>query len=289
MTSSDPNPDVIASLYVDDQLSPDERAEAEADPGFAARVDALGSVRSALGTLDDGDAPPPSVRKPQIAAAVAAYVPVPPTEPATVPATPTPDPSGGRWRWPTWLAPVGLTFALAVIAVAGITALNQGSADDTTDSLDAVAADLSEQSTATTAAAESMADDAMADDAMEDESMEMADSDSEEDSDEESGEDSEDLASGDIELIAEPFAVAGVPDPDALLEESLGLLDHEGGISWMTPDCPTSEPDRIPVFIRLGTVDEEPAQFVILEGPAGLEADLYDQTTCELLARSSGS
>ncbi len=118
---------LLASAYLDDELSPTERARAEGDPAVQAEVEALRSVRAALAVVPEPDS---ERREAAIAAAIAAAG-------ATVEA-PSPPPVAARRR-ARWYAPLAAA-AVAVLVVGGIIALRSGRGDD--DSADDAARDV---------------------------------------------------------------------------------------------------------------------------------------------------
>lgn len=128
---------LLASAYLDDELSPADRARAEADPAVLAEVEALRSVRAALAAVP---APDPGRRDAAIAAAVA-------TAGTTVEAPPQPTVEARRRA--RWYAPLAAAAAVAVLVVGGIVALRDGGGDD-----DAGSSDVTRQAPAETQTAD---------------------------------------------------------------------------------------------------------------------------------------
>jgi hypothetical protein len=125
---NDPRPDgdsraqrrLLASAYLDGELTPEERWRAEADPLVLDEVDAMRDVRARLATV-----PPPDRdrREAAIAAALAMATTdvVAPARPAT-----------RTHRRTRWLAPLAAAAAVVVLVVGGIVALRRGDSDDDT-------------------------------------------------------------------------------------------------------------------------------------------------------------
>lgn len=164
---------LLASVYLDDEATPEERALVESDPSALAEVARLRSVRVLLG---DVEPPPISVRERQLAAALDAWDRIPDAERtgARRDATPpgvdavaaaaassvsTPSRLIRRRRGPStaWLtaAAAGL---VAVLAVGIVIQLDTGNDDDSA-SID-VSAELMAEGTIETPANEATADDA---------------------------------------------------------------------------------------------------------------------------------
>jgi hypothetical protein len=144
---------LLASAYLDGELTPAERAEVETDPLVLAEVEALRSVRAQLAAVPAADA---TRREAAIAAAMAAT--------GSEVRTP-PRPSIESRRRARWFAPLAAAAAAAVLVVGGIVALRTtGDDDQTTGEREAVlsepmtdddtgGADVEDEASATTTAA----------------------------------------------------------------------------------------------------------------------------------------
>ena len=109
--------DELASAYIDDELDPDERAAASADPEVMATVESFARVRSALGEIDPSDG---NARDAAVAAALAEFDARHVAVSAAVrPATVTSLQSRRR----TYRALTSVAAAVAVLAI-GIVAVN---------------------------------------------------------------------------------------------------------------------------------------------------------------------
>ena len=110
---------LLASAYLDGEVTADERTRAEGDPAVLAEIEALRSVRQRLGA----DLPPADAerRNAVVAAALAAATPTVRRPPA---------PSALAHRRARWFAPAVAAAAAAVIVVGGVVALRNGGEDD---------------------------------------------------------------------------------------------------------------------------------------------------------------
>lgn len=114
---------LLASAYLDDDLSADDRARVDGDPELLAEVERMRRVRAALA---DVDPPSPAAREWAIAAALAA---APPQAPPVA--------SLDARRRARWVAPVAAA-AVGVLAVGAVIAgLRTGGDDEAADGADA--------------------------------------------------------------------------------------------------------------------------------------------------------
>lgn len=109
---------LLASAYLDDGLTPAERARTESDGEVMAEVEAMRTVRSRL-----ADVPPPDAvrRDAAVAAALSAMAPA-----VRAPARP----SAAARRRGRWVAPLAAAAAAVVIVVGGVLAVRSGGSDD---------------------------------------------------------------------------------------------------------------------------------------------------------------
>lgn len=195
MTNSSPPPenhdaDLLASLYLDGEASPEEAAVVEATPDLMARVEAF---RAVAGRLSEPVRPPVTLQRAHIAAALDAFeatASAPAILRETAPVVVDLAERRARRGLPSWLGAAAATIVVVGGIGFGLSALNSsGSSDEATDaassregptansettvaeSEELLAADSAMEDADSAAADEAMDDSAAADEATEESAM----------------------------------------------------------------------------------------------------------------------
>jgi hypothetical protein len=284
MNSDDMHADplLLASAYLDGELTADERTTAEADPAVMAEVEVLRALRA---EVRDVELPTTEAREAAIAAAMAEF------GAATAPTPPTPAPAREAQRVapvpfrrrPTWYGPaLGIAAAVVAIGLFGLVITQAGGGDDD-------AADDAGMIEQTAGAPEFERDSAEAADA----GGEAADEATGDMAAELAADDGADTAGADTAEMseaagAEPTAAAEDTGDDALAEETGGRSDVDLGelppaTTGFSPDDPITTPAELAAFGRdlirqrddgvLGPTPETRCPTQVVLGTAWFESD----------------
>ena len=149
---------LLASAYADGEVTPAERALAEADPAVMTEVARLQALREAL---NDVDAPADAARATMIATAMAEFEVAPDVAPVVAPivtreparrVTPTIVSSRRPARWFNWERAAGLAAAAVAVVAIGAVVANGTRGGDDDDSADMAATEFSTEAAEVTAA-----------------------------------------------------------------------------------------------------------------------------------------
>ena len=128
------DPELLASAYLDGDVTAEERARVEADPALLAQVEAMRSVREALRRVE----PLADARASELIAHALTSRTAAPGRPPAILERPRPG-------WSRWLAAAAAVMAIGAAGVVVASTLNGTSSDDDDSATMAVAEDTSEQ------------------------------------------------------------------------------------------------------------------------------------------------